>query len=328
MVAASAGRGRRKRWWWGWIGSSPTRSFIEAQQALLSGCEFIATNRDNTYPIEGSIIPGGGSIVAAVAAAAEREPITMGKPSEWSGELIARHARSTSRDEALMVGDRLETDIEMGRARGNLDLHGAYRDQQPRRGRSCAGSQPRPHWVIPSIAEVPELLVRPHRGTALPSTGWAGRRRHDIPRAGGAHHRRVGLGWRRRNRMDLKVFAALGVFGACAVTALTAQNTVRVLGAWQAPSDFVRAQIAAVRATCPWRRRRPACSRPEEIVRAVAAGTAAALRPPSRGRPGSGGQRRLAPSDRRGAGRVEARTAAPRHRLLPPTSRKRRRLPE
>lgn len=46
--------------------------------------------------------------------------------------------------------------------------------------------------------------------------------------------------------MDLKVFSALGVFGACAITALTAQNTVGVRGAWEAPPDFVAAQIEAV----------------------------------------------------------------------------------
>ncbi len=38
--------------------------------------------------------------------------------------------------------------------------------------------------------------------------------------------------------MDLRVFAALGAFGACAVTALTAQNTVGVLGAWLLLSLF------------------------------------------------------------------------------------------
>jgi hydroxymethylpyrimidine/phosphomethylpyrimidine kinase len=47
-------------------------------------------------------------------------------------------------------------------------------------------------------------------------------------------------------QMDLKVFAALGVFGTCAVTALTAQNTVGVRGAWEAPPEFVGAQIEAV----------------------------------------------------------------------------------
>ena len=45
---------------------------------------------------------------------------------------------------------------------------------------------------------------------------------------------------------DLKAFAANGVFGASAVTALTAQNTVGVLGVLVTPPDFVDAQIAAV----------------------------------------------------------------------------------
>ena len=45
---------------------------------------------------------------------------------------------------------------------------------------------------------------------------------------------------------DLKTFAALGVYGASVVTALTAQNTRGVTGIHQAPADFVTAQIDAV----------------------------------------------------------------------------------
>jgi hydroxymethylpyrimidine/phosphomethylpyrimidine kinase len=45
---------------------------------------------------------------------------------------------------------------------------------------------------------------------------------------------------------DLKTFAALGVYGASAVTALTAQNTMGVTGIHVVPPDFVRAQIDAV----------------------------------------------------------------------------------
>jgi hydroxymethylpyrimidine/phosphomethylpyrimidine kinase len=45
---------------------------------------------------------------------------------------------------------------------------------------------------------------------------------------------------------DLKTFAALGVYGASAVTALTAQNTTGVLGIHEVPADFVTAQIDAV----------------------------------------------------------------------------------
>src|ERR1700712_1225324 len=45
---------------------------------------------------------------------------------------------------------------------------------------------------------------------------------------------------------DLKTFAALGVYGASVVTALTAQNTRGVSGIHPVPADFVTAQIDAV----------------------------------------------------------------------------------
>ena len=45
---------------------------------------------------------------------------------------------------------------------------------------------------------------------------------------------------------DLKTFAALGVYGASVVTALTAQNTNGVTGIHQVPADFVTAQLDAV----------------------------------------------------------------------------------
>jgi phosphomethylpyrimidine kinase len=45
---------------------------------------------------------------------------------------------------------------------------------------------------------------------------------------------------------DLKTFAALGVFGTSAITALTAQNTTRVAGVHTTPPEFVAAQITTV----------------------------------------------------------------------------------
>ena len=45
---------------------------------------------------------------------------------------------------------------------------------------------------------------------------------------------------------DLKTFAALGVYGASAIAALTAQNTRGVTGIHAVPADFLRAQIDAV----------------------------------------------------------------------------------
>ena len=56
---------------------------LAAAQAALSQEEvlFVATNRDNTFPAAQGLLPGAGAIVAAVAAAAGREPVVMGKPS-------------------------------------------------------------------------------------------------------------------------------------------------------------------------------------------------------------------------------------------------------
>ncbi len=45
---------------------------------------------------------------------------------------------------------------------------------------------------------------------------------------------------------DLKTFSALGCFGMSVITALTAQNTVSVLGIYEVPSNFIKKQLDAV----------------------------------------------------------------------------------
>ena len=47
---------------------------------------------------------------------------------------------------------------------------------------------------------------------------------------------------------DLKTFSALGVYGACAITAVTAQNTTGVFAIYDVPADVIAAQIG--RASC------------------------------------------------------------------------------
>jgi len=135
------------------------RKLHQAQQAIRSGATFIATNRDATYPVEDNVIPGGGSIVAAVAAAAEQEPLLIGKPSPRAGELIA-HQAAIKPSQALIVGDRLETDIEMGRQAGLwtcLVLTGISTAQEA----AALPPEERPHWVISTLADLPTLLASP-----------------------------------------------------------------------------------------------------------------------------------------------------------------------
>src|SRR5512141_2355764 len=45
---------------------------------------------------------------------------------------------------------------------------------------------------------------------------------------------------------DLKTFAALGVYGASAITALTAQNTQGVTAIHDVPAEFIAAQLDAI----------------------------------------------------------------------------------
>ena len=89
-----------------------------AQQAVLGGALFVATNRDGQFPVEGGrVIPGGGSMVAALQAATDRVPVVVGKPEVHGLQTILDAAGVEAR-EAVMVGDRLDTDILCGNALG------------------------------------------------------------------------------------------------------------------------------------------------------------------------------------------------------------------
>ena len=92
-----------------------------AQKAVRAGALFVATNRDATFPTCEGEVPGAGCIVAAVATAAEREPILMGKPSLALAEVLAS-TTGISAAETVFVGDRLSTDIVMGKAAGMITV--------------------------------------------------------------------------------------------------------------------------------------------------------------------------------------------------------------
>jgi hydroxymethylpyrimidine/phosphomethylpyrimidine kinase len=73
---------------------------------------------------------------------------------------------------------------------------------------------------------------------------------------------------------DLKTFAAHGVYGTCAITALTAQNTLGVTGIHLVPDDFVTAQIEAVAADFGCQAVKTGMLGTAAIVEAVAAAVA------------------------------------------------------
>ena len=82
-----------------------------------SDCLFIATNTDNSFPGANCLLPGGGSIVAAVKTAANKEPLVMGKPEPLLLK-IAMEKFNLDPERTCMIGDKLETDIAFGKNGG------------------------------------------------------------------------------------------------------------------------------------------------------------------------------------------------------------------
>ncbi|ASJ05710.1 HAD-IIA family hydrolase [Thermococcus barossii] len=84
--------------------------------AIRNGAKFIGTNPDTTYPAEEGLYPGAGSIIAALKASTDTEPLVIGKPNEPAYEIV--RSRLGNVDEIWMIGDRLDTDILFARRFG------------------------------------------------------------------------------------------------------------------------------------------------------------------------------------------------------------------
>jgi ribonucleotide monophosphatase NagD (HAD superfamily) len=99
------------------------------------GARLIATNPDRTCPVEGGEIPDCAGMIAAVEAVTDKKvEVIVGKPSPIILE-VALGALGVRADETAIVGDRLETDITMGRRLGLatvLVLTGVTRADDPR----------------------------------------------------------------------------------------------------------------------------------------------------------------------------------------------------
>ncbi|PPK90869.1 HAD superfamily hydrolase (TIGR01450 family) [Kineococcus xinjiangensis] len=91
------------------------RHLAEATRAVRSGLPWVATNLDLTVPVVGGPAPGNGTLVGAVRTASGVEPYVVGKPEP---ALFAEAVRRSSARRPLVVGDRLDTDLEGARRAG------------------------------------------------------------------------------------------------------------------------------------------------------------------------------------------------------------------
>jgi len=106
-----------------WVVIAFDRTFTYAKlntalQAVKGGARLIATNPDRTCPVEGGEIPACAGMIAAVEAVTDRKvEAIVGKPSPIILE-VALQALGCAAAESVIVGDRVETDMMMGKRLG------------------------------------------------------------------------------------------------------------------------------------------------------------------------------------------------------------------
>ncbi|MGP9539865.1 HAD-IIA family hydrolase [Brachybacterium sp. AOP43-C2-M15] len=134
----------------GWSPDLGWARLAEGAYAIRRGALWMATNIDATLPTERGLAPGNGSLVAALRHATGAEPAVAGKPEPGMFEVAARDKGARR---PLIVGDRLDTDIE-GAVRAGMDsllvLTGVDGVEEALR----ADPIRRPTFVLPDLAEI------------------------------------------------------------------------------------------------------------------------------------------------------------------------------
>jgi NagD protein len=139
-----------------WVVIAFDRTFSYAKldtalQAVRGGARLIATNPDRTCPVDGGEIPDCAGMIAAVEAVTDRRVETIvGKPSPIILE-VALAALGVPAADTVIVGDRIETDVAMGKRSGLatiLVLSGVTRPDDPRIAALA------PDRVVRSVAEL------------------------------------------------------------------------------------------------------------------------------------------------------------------------------
>jgi NagD protein len=126
------------------------RKLNTAYQALLRGARFYATNADKACPMPGGSIPDAGATIAALEHITSRKvELVAGKPSQMMSHVVLQLIGSPP-ERCIMFGDRLETDIRMGKEAGMcaaLVLTGATKQED------IQESVPAPDLVLANVGE-------------------------------------------------------------------------------------------------------------------------------------------------------------------------------
>jgi len=139
-----------------WTDGFHYRDMVDALRAVDDGTTFLGTDPDPTFQDgDGNLVPGSGAITRAVSGVIERDPDrVLGKPSDVAIE-AAVDILGCDPTDAMVVGDRLETDIRLGERAGMqtvLVMSGVTDDATLER------SDVTPDYVIDSLADIDAIL--------------------------------------------------------------------------------------------------------------------------------------------------------------------------
>lgn len=90
----------------------------DAMRAVMSGARLVGSNSDNSYPTPDGPLPGGGSVLAAIATAANVRPVVTGKPHPPMARLVRELCPGVPDSGFVMVGDKPSTDGAFAREFG------------------------------------------------------------------------------------------------------------------------------------------------------------------------------------------------------------------
>jgi HAD superfamily hydrolase (TIGR01450 family) len=130
-----------------------------AYQAIKLGAHFVATNPDRTCPVEGGEIPDCAGMIAAIEAVTTKKvEVVVGKPSPIMIQ-AALDVLGLKPEDCILIGDRLETDIKMGKESGiatGIVLTGVTDEKALKESKHTSVQ---PDFVFQSVADVKNLLI-------------------------------------------------------------------------------------------------------------------------------------------------------------------------
>lgn len=94
---------------------------VKACDLLRAGKIYYSTHEDINCPVENGFIPDSGAIAALVTASTGRTPKYFGKPNLETAQMIEDYSGISLKKTAI-VGDRLYTDIALGKKHGILSI--------------------------------------------------------------------------------------------------------------------------------------------------------------------------------------------------------------